>query len=237
MYKPLLLASVLLAQALPPIGTPAPMMPVRPASTTDISDGITVSGTGYATTQATQATLTLHISTRNGTMSLDSQTLEPIVDALVRAGVDRSSIQIPSYLVGNARTNNASVVASVQHPSLPMLQQGMVILASAFAAAPNLLLNNAEVRLSVDDCGAVHQEATANSIANARRTAEFIAKQIHAHVGDVLAVDDRTAPLGLQGACSTMYSIGPYGPPAPQLADMLTVRTYANVSMRFAIRR
>lgn len=237
MFKPLLFSAVLLAQAVPSMGTPAPMMPMRPAPAPGINDGIAVAGTGDATAQATDANLTLRISSRGGALTLDSQSLAPVVDALVRAGVDRSSIQLPAYLVGDAKTNNAAITASVHQPTLAMLQKGMLIVASTFASQPNLLLNNAEIRLLVNNCTALQQAATAKAIANARASAQFIAAQIHEHAGDVLAVDDRSAPLGAQGACSTMYIIGPYGSSTPQAAEMLTVRVYANVTMRFAIRK
>lgn len=240
MFKPLILAVVLLAQAAvpapPPMGVVPPMGPMRPVPAPGLNDGITVSGAGYATAQASDAALTLRISSRNGALTLDPQSLSPVVDALVRAGVDRSSIQLPPYMVGNAKTNNATITASVHHPTLAMLQQGMLIMATTFASSPDMLLNSAEVRLSVDNCTALQQAATAKAIANARETAQFIAAQIHARAGDVLAVDNRGVPMGSPGACTTVYAIGPYGPPAPQTADMMTVRIYANVGMRFAIK-
>jgi hypothetical protein len=237
MYKPLILAAMLVAQAIPPMGTPAPMMPMRPMPAMGLNDGITVSGNGYASAQATDATLMLHVSSRNNATSLDAQSLQPIVDALVRAGVDPASVQLPSYLVGNAHTNNATITASVHHPTLAMLQQGMVVLAGAFAAQPALLLNEAQVTLSVAGCSAVQRSALASAIANAKANAQFIAKTIGARVGPVLAVDERTPGIGSQGACTYGYTIGPYGPPAPSAADMLTVKVYAGVGMRFAIER
>jgi hypothetical protein len=83
----------------------------------------------------------------------------------------------------------------------------------------------------------MQQNATARAIENATSSARFIAKQIGAHIGEVLAINDVGPAIGIQGVCTTSYGLGPYGPPAPQMADMLTVKVYAGVNMRFAIRR
>lgn len=239
MLKPVILAAVLIAQAAPlPIipRNPPPSVPMRIAG--DPVDGISVSGTGYATAQATQAQVTLRVSTRNNALTLNTQTLAPIVDALVRAGVDRSSVALPPYLVGQAHTNNATVTANVHHPTLVMLQQGMASIANAFAANPDILLNSADVRLSVDDCASLQRTATSNAIANARANAAFMAQQIGKHVGAVLALDARGSMMNVQPACFYSYSIGPFGAMYPQQspAELLTVKVGANVTMRFAIR-
>ena len=238
MLRPLILAAVLLAQAaLPPVSPPmAPRVPMPMAPSGSPVDGISVTGSGYATAQATDAQVTLRMFTRNNALTLNAQTLQPIVDALVRAGADRSSIMLPPYMVGQAHTNNATIVASVHHPTQEMLQHGMVTIAGAFAANPDIVLSSAEVRLSVDDCAALERSAASSAVANARANASFIAQQIRKHVGTVLAVDARSMPMNVQPACYYAYSVGPYGPYPPQpAADMLTVRVGASVTMRFAI--
>lgn len=241
MHRPLIAALVLLAQALPPMGPGLPMPPLRaplmPPAAPAPADGITVGGSGYASAQATTAEITLRVSTRNGALTLDAQSLQPIVDALVRAGADRASVQIPPYLVGAAHTNNAAVTATVHHPTQMMLAQGMLTMAGTFASLRDIILNQADVRLSVDDCAALQRNAAARAMENARQNAQFMAKQIGKHAGRVLAIDGRGMPIGAQGACSSTFGLGPYGPPAPQPADMLTVKVYGSVTMRFAIRR
>jgi uncharacterized protein YggE len=238
MLRPLLFAAVLLAQAapaLPPLAPRAPMPMPMPAAAGP-ADGISVMGTGSASAQATDAQVSLRVSARNNALTLNAQTLQPIVDALVRAGVERSSITLPMYLVGQAHTNNAVIVASVRHPTLQMLQQGMTTIADAFAANPDILLNAADVRLSADNCTALQRTAAANAIASARANAAFVARQIGRRVGAVLAVDVRM-PMSTQEACYYSYSVGPFGAMYPQQspADMLTVRTVTSVMMRFAI--
>lgn len=229
---PLILAATILAQVGPPPMGP-PMPPMVPAQVP--ADGISVNGTGYASAPATDAQVSLHVSARNNALTLNAQTLAPIVDALVRAGVDRSSIVLPPYLVGPAHTNNATITAAVHHPTLAMLQQGMASIAAAFAADPDVILNAADVRLSVDDCPALSRAAASNAITNARSNAALIAQQLRKHVGAVLAVDARGVSTNVRPGCYTFYSIGPYGAQQPSLADLLTVKTGASVTMRFAI--
>lgn len=237
MLRPLLFATVLFAQAvMPPLTARVPMsVPMPMSAANGPADGISVMGTGSAEAQATDAQVTLRVMSRDNALTLNAQTLQPIVDALVRAGVVRSSISLPTYLVGQAHTNNAAIVASVHHPTLQMLQQGLTIVAGAFAATPDILLNAAEVRLSVDNCTALQHTAAANAIANARANASFVAKQIGRRVGAVLGVDMRT-PMDVPQACYSNYAVGPFGSPYQQSpADMLTVRTGASVTMRFAL--
>ncbi len=181
MFRTFLAAAFVVAQI--PMPHLAPRVPMPAQAPPGPGDGITVTGSAYAAAQASQAQITLRISARNNAPTLTEQTLQPIADALVRAGADRSSVQLPPYLVGQARTNNAAITASVQHPTTAMLQQGMLTIANAFAANPDLILNGAEIRLLAGDCSALQRAAEANAIADARANAAFIAKQIEAKVG------------------------------------------------------
>jgi len=244
MLKPLVLAAVLLTQVavparmgpgMPPMGPAVPMGPT-PA---EPSSGIRVTGNGFASEPASQATVTLHVSTRNNALTLNAQTLQPIVDALAKAGADRSSVTLPAYLVGQAHTNQAAITAIVHHPTQQMLQQGMLVIANTFASTPDILLNAADVVLQGDDCDTLQRNAEANAIANARSNAVFLAKQIGGKLGPVIAVDVLAGGVfGAEGSCTFGYSIGPYGPSLAQSspADMLTVKAYSTVRVQYAIK-
>lgn len=242
MYKTLFLAAVVLAQApMPPVRVTAPPVPpVAPMRLPDPgpNDGITVTGMGSATAPASDARVTLRISTRNNATTLDAKALQPIVDAMVRAGVDRANITLPPYLTGTTHTNGVSITAQVHHPTQDMLERGMAQLAGTFASMPDVLLNGAEVRLTADNCTALQQTAEANAIANARANAAFVAKQIGAKTGGVLAVEQRGMALGAPEACTQTVYVGPFGSPSQvSPADLFTVKIITSVSMRFAIRR
>jgi uncharacterized protein YggE len=218
MLKPLLVAAVVLAQvsaAPPPMSGPRVPMPNMEFG--QRMDGITVTGNGYASAQATQADVMLHVSTRANALTLTRQTLQPIVDA---------------------HTNSATITAGVHHPTQAMLQQGMLALANTFASMPDILLNGAEIRLAAGNCVTLQHNAEASAISSARANAAFLAHQIGDKVGSVLAINAGGMPMGSESACSFTYYIGPYGAPQQMSpADMLTVKVYSNVTMRFAIKR
>lgn len=232
MYKALFAAVALLAQALPPISRPIGPVPVIPR---DVRSGIMVSGAAVISAPASSADVTLHVSTRNNALTLNQQTLQPIVDAIVHAGVPRDAISLPPYMVGAARTNMAQIVAHVDHPTEAMLRQGMLVLASAFAGTPDILLNDAFVMVHGNNCESLFRQAEARAIAQARQNAEFIAKQNGVHIGELLAAEEDTpAPT----ECSRGFGIGPYGTGAAgdNFSNLLTIQVQSNVQMRFAIK-
>ena len=233
MLKPLLLAALAVAQVpMPPMGA----APMRGPTPVEPSGGITVNASGLASAPATEAALTLRISTRNNAIVLTAQMLQPIVDALTKAGADSASIQLPPYLVGQARTNMATISATVHHPTQTELQNGMLILANAFASMPTLLLNAVDVRLTADNCLALQRKAETLAIAQARSRAAFLAQQVGGKLGPAMSIDEHDGgAFGGQGTCTSAYSVGPYGPPPVGFADMLTVKTFSNITMRFAI--
>jgi uncharacterized protein YggE len=235
MLKPLLVAAVLLQVPPRPLPLPIGSAPMIPAPRVTQS-GILVSGAGMVSVPATSADVTLHVSSRNNALTLNQQTLQPIVNALVSAGVARDAISIPPYMVGAVHTNMAEIVAHVDHPTEAMLRQGMLILANAFAATPDILLNDAFVTVHGDGCQALWQQAEARAIAQARQDAEFIAKQTGVHVGELLAAEEDTPP---PESCARGFGIGPYGAPGMNynFADLLTIQVRSNVQMRFAIKR
>lgn len=239
MLKSLLFAAALLTQVAVPVGRGPGFPPMGPTPV-EASSGIRVTGNGFATAPASQATVTLHVSTRNNALTLNARTLQPIVDALVKAGADRSSVSLPPYLVGQARTNNAEITALVRQPTQQMLQQGMLVLANAFASTPDILLNGADIALQPQDCQTLQRNAEANAIANARSNAVFLAKQIRAKLGAVMAVDVLSGGgFGAENSCTFRYSIGPYGASFAQssAADMLMVKVYSTVRVQYAIKQ
>ena len=229
---------LLLAQIAAPVPGRIPMglppIAARPGAT----DGITVSGNATVQAQAAHAIVTLHVMSRNNAMAITAASLQPVADALVRAGVERSSITMPLYLQGNARTNNAEVSGTVERPTQAMLQNGIAQLAGAFASMPDLILNAADIRLTADGCEQLEQKAEAAALHQARANADYIAKQLNVRVGAVQAVQASGFAPDLSQSCVTQYGIGPFGAPYPMQSaqDYLTVRVFSSVSVRYAIR-
>lgn len=236
-FVPVLVGGVVLlgAQSMPPVGIPPVGMP--PMRGAQPPDGITVRGSGSASATATSATLSLFITTRNNTLTITSASLAPVVDSLVNAGIQRRDIVVPVYMTSEAHTNNATITATVRQPTTAMLQNGITQLSTAFTSMPNLLLNNAQVRLTLDNCDAVLRQAQAAALKQARANADSLARQLGLHIGAVAAVDEQSGSLDTGGKCNSGYSIGPYqNMPFNSPSDYLAVRVYANVSIRYSIR-
>ena len=234
----LVILPLLLAQIPAPVPGRIPMGLPPISARTGPNDGITVNGSAAIAAPAARAMVTLHVMARNNAMTITNASLQPVADALVRAGVERSSVTLPLYLQGNAHTNNAEVSGTVEHPTQTMLQNGIAQLAGAFGSMPDLILNAAEIRLTADGCEQLEQKAEAAALRQARANAEYIAKQLNVRVGAVQAVQASGFAPDFSQSCMTQYSIGPFGAPYPMqnAQDYLTVRVFGSVSVRYAIR-
>ncbi|MFN2529507.1 MAG: SIMPL domain-containing protein [Candidatus Baltobacteraceae bacterium] len=204
--------------------------------------GITVNGSGQADGAADLAHVTLNISSRNNALTLNKRTLQPVVDALLRAHVEPSSIVEPIYLQGAASTNYATVGGTVNHPTVAMLQDGMQTLTSAFAAMPDVLVNQAAVGVTMTECAALRTKARRAALVQARRQALEIASASNVQLGKILSVQaygEGGGPMDLQfpNSCTSYYQIGPGNMPQfMSLADYLKVRVNSNVNVTYAIR-
>lgn len=225
-------AMVLLgAQPMPQMSMPASARGAQPP------DGITVRGSGSAAATAANAVLTLYVATRNNMLAITPASLAPVIDALVSAGIERGDIVVPVYLTSAAHTNNATIVATVHRPTTAMLQNGITQLSNAFTNLPDLMLNSAQVRLTLDDCTAVLRQAQSAALKQARSNADSLARQLGLHIGAVVAVDEQSGSLNSDGQCVSAYSIGAYqNMPFSTPGDYLLVHVYASVSIRYAIR-
>ena len=227
---------------LPPLpGMPMPM-PMGPRGQADPhSGGISVNGIGQLSAAADVARVTLNLAARNNQLTLNKTTLQPVVDALVRAHVDPASIVEPIYLQGAASSNYATVGGTVNQPTVPMLQDALQTLTSAFAAMPDILVNQASVMVSISDCTALRSNARRAALQQAHAQALEIANASGVHLGKILAVQAYGDSGGGAGqsinSCSSYYQIGPGNMPSFQsLADYLQVRVGSNVNVTYAIR-
>lgn len=202
-----------------------------------LPEGITVRGTGTADAPADQATLNLRVFGRNNASVITEATLEPVIDALVKAGVSRTDITTPAYLTAGAQVSNATVTAVVHHPTVTMLQDGVGAMVAVFPPNSQTVLSSADVRLTANDCSATRAQAQAAAIRQARSNAQSIAHSLGVRIGQVLAVDYQTGPLDPGGACFYTYNLGPYQNSLFQsAADYLRVRVSSSVEIRYAIK-
>lgn len=230
-----------LAVAQIPISTPIRHLPPGPRASADNHGGITVSGTGQATGAAQQARITLQIVSRNNQMTLNAQTLQPIVDALVRAGADPKSVVEPPYLTGPAKSAFATLTATVQNPTADQLQRGVLMLSQTFAGMPDIAVQGAAVNLTIDDCTALRSNARRAALAQAHVQATDIAQQGHVSLGGIIAVqsygDGGGGNPNVPASCGSFYQLGPAtNAQFTSPDDYLRVRVFMNMTVTYAIR-
>ncbi|HTU71371.1 MAG TPA: SIMPL domain-containing protein [Candidatus Baltobacteraceae bacterium] len=226
----LLLPSVAGAQPMlrGPISGPAP----------NAARGITVTGSASTRVPATSARITLQIVTANRALTLDTEKVQPIVDALVKAGADPASVRLPINFRAPGTSNVATITATAMHPTVAMLQSGIVTVGTAVASMKGVLLNSAQVFLSAADCQTALDSARERAIARAHAKAESIAKDLNVHIGGAINVQsiEQNTP---DGSCSTQYFVngmmtGPDAPQTPQ--DYVTVPVASTITITYAIK-
>lgn len=178
----LLLPIAAAAQAVPDRG---PMSTVPPQSA---NHGITVSGSATTRVPATSARITLNLASTDRSMTLDAQAVQPIVDAMVKAGVDPASVRLPLNFGAPGKSNVASITATVAHPTSEMMQSGIVSVGAAVASMKNVILNGAMVFVTAARCQDALDTIRNQAIERARAKADSIAKDLGVHVGGVLNI-------------------------------------------------
>lgn len=202
--------------------------------------GITVNGTATTRIPATSARISLNLTTADRKLTLDSAALRPVVDALVKAGADPQSVHLPLNFAAPGSSNLASIVATIDHPTVQQMQAGIVLVGAAIAEQRNLVLTNAQVQLTADDCGKTVEEVRRDAVRHARAKAESLASDLGVHVGSAINVNSFD-PLASDGSCSWQYYVNGYGnfsnPQSPQKpGDYVTVPVTENVSITYAIK-
>lgn len=238
--KRLVLAILILAQA--PLGAGAQVAPpMRLGSSSGSSNGhgITVNANAAASAPATSARITLQVMSADNSLSLNAQTLAPIADALVKAGAERSSVQLPLAFDAPGGTNQASISATVANPTIEQMRAGIVTVGTVVAGMKNVRLTSAQVQLTADNCANELATARQKAIAAAQSKASAIARELHVGVGKVINVQsvDQGSP---DGVCRSQYYVGPMGAQFPygdsSDADYVNVRIYENVTITYAIK-
>lgn len=230
----LLLPAAAAAQAVPnsvvakgPVVQQAPQLP----------SGITVQAAGSAESAADSALLTLHINGRN----ITAATLSSIRDAMISAGMDADSIQIPPYLQYPGTTAAGFGVAlsgTIQHPSRQKMLAAIPIVGLAFARA-NLAIPSADVRFSVQDCSSLIDQAQTQALEHARRQAANLARAAGVRIAGIDAITVNGNPSSPNGAsCESMGFLPSGGGPYQQdpTKDM-NVHVTVFETVRFLISR
>lgn len=232
---------VLLAIALTPVVADAQaVLPTRVAQVGGVNEhGITVNGTAQIRVPASSARIILTVSSLNSQSSLTEQTVQPLVDALVKAGAERSSVQLPLSFSAGGYSSVGMVSAVVEHPTFDKMRSGVATVAALLGGLKGIRFNSTRVELKQNDCMPALAKARANAIDAARAKAALIAGQLRVSLGRVVNVNvyDRDSP---DGSCVSQYSFGPEGPLFPYggdtLEDYVVVPVTSNVTITYSIK-
>lgn len=197
--------------------------------------GITVSGSATKKIPATRARISLMLFTRNNATTIDAAAIQPIVDALVKAGVPRENVFLPASFGSPAKLNNATIVATVDNPTIVLMQSGIASIGAAIAQT-DMNIGNVQVALEADNCGDTVDALRGLAIKNARMKAEETAKQLQVRVGGVLNVisNDQISPSGI---CASQYYVGGGNNGminSPE--DYVSVPVYSSITITYAIK-
>lgn len=221
------------------IAQAAPIRQAAPPSSTNAGRGITVSGSAAARIPATTARITLTLSTADRAMILDSKKVQPIVDALVQAGADPSSVRLPMNFSAPGASNVASIVATVSHPTVAQMQNGIVSVGTVIASLKDVVLNGANVTLTAANCSSAFDDLRHQAVANARTKAKALAEDLGVRLGDALSVTsfEQQTP---DGSCSSSYFLNGMGMNGPQgsqdPSDYVSVAVTSSLTITYAIK-
>ncbi|HEV7178780.1 MAG TPA: SIMPL domain-containing protein, partial [Candidatus Baltobacteraceae bacterium] len=197
------------AQAMPS-GAGPPMRAQAPMGASPRSAGITVSATGTARVAATSARITLQLGSARNEPIYNAQTVAPIVDAMVKAGVDRNSVQLPLNFSAPGNANFAAISGVVPHPTLEMMREAVPAVGAAIVGVSGAVLQSTQVSLHADSCSAAQQSARRSAIVQAHSKAVEIAQEIGAKLGSVISLTSNDQ-YGAESSCTSAYTISPYG--------------------------
>ena len=228
-------------------------------------DGITVTGIGRASTAPDSSLIQIALS--GGDMygqppilqpmatpgAAERETVQPIVEALVSAGIPESDINlVVTPYIGNAFAGMYGPVTSLIEVTLndPTSEGIANVIGAATIGAGQARMPppSFTVLHRLDDCSALEEEARRAAFDEATRLASVEADIIGVSVGDVVAIRDsfatpayNTDPFMVasgEGGCS--YSgmtnvYGPFGPAPYDMSDEPEVVAIAATDVTFSI--
>lgn len=233
----------------------APDLNVGPASALQQgTPGITVTGYGVATIEADSAFLELYFGgyyvevpaddrdavpgsggvSYRSVSAISEADLQPVIDALIEAGVAREDIE----LLGGTYYDPYSSSATLRVTVRDLDRIGDLVDAAADGAGElqEIYLQGTYVSYTVEDCGALAQAALDEAVADARERGAALAQSLGVTLGEVnAAADYGWSPFG-GTPCGVDYAVPvPMGGVAYAESQAPQVDFYATISVTFAI--
>lgn len=205
------------------------------AQVTPASRGITVYGSAETRVPATLARVTLALTSNDHQPIFDAQKIQPIIDALTKAGADPASVRVPLDLTTSGAWTAASISAAFSQPTAAAVQDGIKSAEAVVASMKDVTLSGVWLALSISNCDAAEGTLRTQALSRAHATALSIAHGLNVHLGALLAVTslDQTEA---DASCSAQYTVGQYsgggftGPLASIDFASVTVRTVLTVT-------
>ncbi len=200
---------------------------------------ITVNGSAESRVPATLARVTMGLSSTDHQPVFTAQNIRPIIDALIKAGADPSSVHVPLGLTSSGAWSAASISAAFSQPTAASVQGGIKSAATIVASMKDVTLTGVWLDLTASDCSAVLEGLRHDAVSQAHAKALSLASDLKVQLGAALTVAsfDQNAA---DGSCSTEYAVGQYsgegpkGPIAP--TDYATVPVQSHLSVTYTIK-
>ena len=150
-----------------------------------------------------------------GTPTLTSESLQPIVDALVASGISADLIEVtvtPGTPNVYPYTTDSGVVSfDLSDPSSDQINQAVEAVNGAIADSENLFLQNLTVQYLTDDCQTLEQDAYLAAVDDARSRATALATAMGVEIAQVPSIAE--SPFNfLLPACGSADGASFYNP-------------------------
>jgi hypothetical protein len=216
------------------------LLPIAaPAQVAADSRSIMVTGSAVSRVPASLARVTLGLNSNDRQPIYSAQTIQPVIDALIKAGADPASVRVPLSLTTSGNWSAASISATFSQPTAAIVQTGIKSAETVVASMRDTTLSGVWLTLTASNCGAVEDTARTQALSQARDRAQSIASGLNVHLGAVLTVHSLD-PIPTDGACSVQYTVGQYsggnfdGPLGPD--DFASVPVHSNLMVTYAIK-
>jgi hypothetical protein len=216
------------------------LLPIAAAAQVAPADrGITVNGSAESRVPATLARVTLGLASNDRQPIFDAQKIQPIIDALVKAGADPTSVHVPLDLSSSGAWTNASISAAFSQPTGTVVQDAIKSAEAIVASMKDVTLNAVWLALSAANCGPAENALRSQALSRARAKALSIASDLNVHLGTAVSVRSLDQ-VEADGTCSAQYAVGQYsgngfqGPLAA--SDFVSVPVRSNLLVTYAIK-
>jgi hypothetical protein len=217
---------------------------------------LTVTGYGQASGPADLATVYLTISSASAMMgppapasAEDREAMDPVVDALVAAGIDETSIEVitgPSVMSASWYGPATAIIRFDLTDPTAETMSAAIEAATDAAADGRLFIGGMSVHLRSDDCAALERDAREAAVTDARARAEVMGELTDLLPGETLSVRDisftpESGFVYVNPVLSGCSPVAPdtflpdmFGPIPYDMTQEPTVTVYAQVEMTFA---